>query len=149
GPQSFGYCTATINTTPNIAQTTYAPVTISSLSPFRILAHIDYENGLPTAGNWTVSPTLILYAVPCGLMPGAVIQDWSGSGFGQVSSTATIWTNTNVQCTQSMTSKLNLCRIQAIMSVACIATNANSYLNLRLYRNIGPATIGSVTVSAF
>jgi hypothetical protein len=116
----------------------------------RVLAHIDYESGLPTVGNWTVSPTRIVYAVPGEPIPGQLIQEFNNNSFGQTSTTSTAgWANSNVIANIYPTSKLNVIRVQATMSAAFIATNASNYAQHRMYGTIGPRQLGATSVSNY
>ena len=143
GPASFGYATATAITAPGGAQTTYGNVAVGTLQPMRVLAHIDYENGLPTIGNWTVSPTRIVYAVPGEPIPGQIIQEFNNNSFAQTTTTSgASWQNSNVISNITPTSKVNIIRVQATMSTAFIATNASNYAQHRMLCTVGSRVVG-------
>jgi hypothetical protein len=56
------------------ACTYYSSVAFTN-KPYRVIAFADYDTGIPTAGNWTVSPTRITMVGPDTLLPGAVVQE--------------------------------------------------------------------------
>jgi hypothetical protein len=53
----------------------YANSTPAAPVPFIILACADYDNGQPTAGNWSNAPTRIVMFSPGMKLPGQVLQD--------------------------------------------------------------------------
>ncbi|HEY7418261.1 MAG TPA: hypothetical protein VH593_23980 [Ktedonobacteraceae bacterium] len=67
-----GVANATAISTSATGTLIYANATVTN-QPYRVIGFADYESGLPTAGNWSASPTRIMLVNPQTPLPGAVL----------------------------------------------------------------------------
>jgi hypothetical protein len=140
-PRGVVSATAPIAST---ACTYYSSVAFTN-RPYRVIAYVDYDGGIPTAGNWTVSPTRIIMASESTPLPGSVIQQNLAVGSqNSVNSGAPQPTSTYVYITPY--SAMNAVEVRFDSDFLLVCSSQSEYGRCQVYRNDAVA-IGNMTMS--
>ncbi len=126
------------------AVTNYSSVAITN-KPYRVIAYADYETGVPTAGQWSVSPTRIIMVGPSTPLPGAIVQQSNMTTGAMTNCNSGSWVATAVTQVITPMSAANPILVDGYSDHHFNAAVTADTLYCQMYRNdatpIGVATV--------